>query len=100
MVFLTQSLIFQTMIEGNLRDAVAISESFVEKNLEVFRDPQLTQSRLSLFKLMLDSIRILGLIIYVKILRLLIMLSEAQKEDKQNDLKVKLVRALIYLCCN
>jgi len=100
MVFLLQSLIFETMVGCNLRDAAALSDWCVNKHLEVFRDPQLTQNKTNPCKMMYDSIRILGLIIYVEMSRLLIMLSAAQKEDERNDLKVKLIRALICLCSN
>lgn len=85
------------MVERNLKDAVSLSEWHMRKNLEIFRDQQLTQNKANPNKMMYDSMRILGLIIYTELTVLLVKL-HANPQDK--DLKTSTMHTLICLCYN
>lgn len=67
MTYLLQSLVFEKMVERNLGDASALCEWHLSRNLEIFRDAQLTSNKLNPNKMMYDSFRILGLVIYTEL---------------------------------
>ena len=97
MTYLVQSIIFENMVERNVKDAASLSEWHLSRNLEIFRDNGLTQNKSNPNKMMYDSMRILGLIIYVELTETLIKLHSTPDDA---ELKNKAVQTLICLCFN
>ena len=97
MAYLLQSLVFEKMVETDLKEASGLTEWHLRRHLEAFRDPQLTLNKASPNKMMYDSIRILGLITTSSIDRTLVLLHNAPQDG---ELKSKLVRMLICFCHN
>ena len=82
MTYLVQSIIFENMVERKITDAASISELHLRKNLEIFRDNGLTQNKGNPNKMMYDSMRILGLIIYIELIETLIKLHATPQDAK------------------
>ena len=97
MTYLVQSIIFENMVERNVKDAASLSEWHLSRNLEIFRDNGLTQNKSNPNKMMYDSMRILGLIIYIELTETLIKLHSTPDDA---ELKNKAVQTLICLCFN
>ena len=74
MTYLMQSLIFEKMVSNHGLDTVALCEFHLSRNVEIFRDPRLTSDKFNPNKMMYDSFRILGLILYSELNRTFIQL--------------------------
>lgn len=104
MAFVLQSLVFEMMCEGSFKDATALMEWQIRKNIDMFRSDQLFIDRNSPNKMFYDSVRITGLKISTAINTGLIKLSQAEAAEGAaadiEALKIELVRNLICICAN
>ena len=85
MTYLLQSLIFEKMVERNSRDTTGLCEIHLNKNVEIFRDPKLTVDKTNPNKMMYDSFRILGLVIYTELNKTFIKLHHAAQNQPLID---------------
>lgn len=96
MAILTQTLVFQRMIELDFRDALALMNTHIRANLDEFRSDKLESPN----KMFYDCVRVLGLMIATEINITLIQLSQRIDTDPSDDLKRKLYELLVNICNN
>jgi hypothetical protein len=85
------------MVNGDLKEACALSEKHVRKHVAAFKDDNLTLNKSSPNKMMYDSIRIIGLMLTSVLDKTLIRLLA---NPQNQELKVSVVRTLICFCYN
>lgn len=100
MAYVLQSLVFEMMCEGSFKDATALMDYHIKKNLDAFRSDQLLTDSKSPNKMFYDSVRITGLKISSAINIGLISLAKTEVADEIASLKSVLVRNLICICTN
>lgn len=97
MAYLIQSLAFEKMNEGSLKESLTLMNLHIRNQLDAFRSDQLTLDAKSPNKMFYDSVRILGLRISTEINKALIRLN-ANPADA--ELKSAIVQGVIQICFN